>query len=157
MTPGKDAFHLVPIGFQRLPVRRLSLTPCFSKGTRLARSADIPVRSNGLYGERDTNRPRLAFGSCCGQECPRSAKHRYSARWPASSPDHFKRCNGFSLPSHCFILNSEISDHQSVGPSPFFPDFPCLPSPISRFPFPVSPHNSLTPRAVPLLLRTETS
>src|SRR5260370_39733677 len=40
----------------------------------LARSADIPVRSNGLCGERATNRPRLAFGSCCGQECPRSAK-----------------------------------------------------------------------------------
>src|SRR5206468_9460989 len=39
---------------------------------RLARSADIPVRSNEL---RKT-RPRigaLAFGSRCGQECPRSA------------------------------------------------------------------------------------
>src|SRR6266446_1803006 len=41
---------------------------------RLARSADIPVRSNGLSGERATYRPRLAFGSCCGQECPRPAK-----------------------------------------------------------------------------------
>ncbi len=38
---------------------------------RLARSADIPVRRNEL---RKT-RPRIgapAFGSCCGQECPRS-------------------------------------------------------------------------------------
>src|SRR6266478_10147734 len=43
-------------------------------GTCLARSADIPVRSNGLSGERATYRPRLAFGSCCGQECPRPAK-----------------------------------------------------------------------------------
>src|SRR6266478_4326039 len=44
-------------------------------GTPLARSADIPVRSDGLCGERATNRPTPAFGSCCGQECPRSDKH----------------------------------------------------------------------------------
>src|SRR6266446_67122 len=44
------------------------------RGMCLARSADIPVRSNGLRGEAVANRPTLAFGSCCGQECPRSAK-----------------------------------------------------------------------------------
>src|SRR6266446_9418298 len=59
------------------PLKRfphISSAPHTPLSTCLARSADIPVRSNGLCGERATNRPRLAFGSCCGQECPRSAK-----------------------------------------------------------------------------------
>ena len=72
--------HLDLQWHQRSPssavARTLWTGPCAltGKSTRLARSADIPVRSNGLCGERATNRPTPAFGRCCGQECPRSAK-----------------------------------------------------------------------------------
>ncbi len=44
------------------------------QNAHLVRSADIPVRSDGLCGVPATTRPTLAFGGCCGQECPRSAK-----------------------------------------------------------------------------------
>src|SRR5437867_2940643 len=37
-----------------------------------SRSADIPVRSSGLWRMCAENRPLLTFGDRCGQECPRS-------------------------------------------------------------------------------------
>ena len=49
-------------------------------GIRVARRADIPVRSNVFCGNRQQIRAMFAFGRGCGQECQRAANHILSPR-----------------------------------------------------------------------------
>src|ERR1017187_2367280 len=51
------------------------LTPSASRRIRLARRADIPVRSNVFCGSRQQIRAMFASGGGWGQECSRGAKH----------------------------------------------------------------------------------
>src|SRR5437867_13232903 len=44
------------------------------RGLALARSADIPVRSDLRTSARTGSRRTFSKARCCGQECPRSAK-----------------------------------------------------------------------------------
>ena len=57
----------------RLDLSQCGLLPLSS--VRLARRADIPVRSNVFRGNGQQIRAVSAFGRGCGQESPRAAKH----------------------------------------------------------------------------------